>query len=91
MKDRKCPKCKKEYQGRPTLSMADKHTRICPECGSTEMIISIVAGHRKVEFKADEKTQLEIEFDKTIARTHQELSKLINKVKEEKNESMSKV
>lgn len=91
MKDRKCPKCKKQYQGHPTVSMADNYTRICPNCAGTEMMISLVAGHRKVEFKVDERTQLEKEFDKTISRTHQELSKLIKKMKKEQNDERSRM
>lgn len=33
-----CPKCGKEYTGRPALSREDNETEICPECGIMEAL-----------------------------------------------------
>ena len=36
-----CPRCGKEYTGRPALSRADNQTPICPDCGTREALESI--------------------------------------------------
>ena len=36
-----CPRCGKEYTGRPALSRADDQTPICPDCGTREALESI--------------------------------------------------
>ena len=36
-----CPRCDKEYTGRPALSRADNQTLICPDCGTREALESI--------------------------------------------------
>ena len=36
-----CPRCGKEYTGRPALSRADNQTLICPDCGTRESLESI--------------------------------------------------
>lgn len=36
-----CPRCGKEYTGRPALSRADNQTLICPDCGTREALESI--------------------------------------------------
>ena len=36
-----CPRCGKEYTGRPALSRADNQTSICPDCGTREALESI--------------------------------------------------
>ena len=36
-----CPRCGKEYTGRPALSRADNQTPICPDCGTRETLESI--------------------------------------------------
>lgn len=33
-----CPKCGKEYRGRPALSRDDNATAICPDCGTREAL-----------------------------------------------------
>ena len=39
-----CPKCGKEYTGRPALSRADNKTMICPDCGIHEALENIGVG-----------------------------------------------
>lgn len=36
-----CPRCGKEYTGRPALSRADNQTPLCPDCGTREALESI--------------------------------------------------
>ena len=36
-----CPRCGKEYTGRPAVSRADNQTLICPDCGTREALESI--------------------------------------------------
>ena len=36
-----CPRCGKEYTGRPALSRADNQMPICPDCGTREALESI--------------------------------------------------
>lgn len=36
-----CPKCGKEYTGKPALSRLDNATLICPDCGIIEALSSI--------------------------------------------------
>ena len=36
-----CPRCGKEYTGRPALSRADNQTPICPDCGTREALESM--------------------------------------------------
>ena len=36
-----CPRCKKEYTGRPAISRADNKTPICPDCGTREALEGI--------------------------------------------------
>ena len=36
-----CPRCGKEYTGRPALSRADNQTPICPDSGTREALESI--------------------------------------------------
>ena len=36
-----CPRCGKEYTGRPALSRADDQTPIFPDCGTREALESI--------------------------------------------------
>lgn len=36
-----CPKCGKEYTGKPALSRLDNATLICPDCGILEALSSI--------------------------------------------------
>ena len=44
MKTAICPKCGKEYTGRPALSRADNKTMICPDCGIHEALENIGVG-----------------------------------------------
>ncbi len=37
-----CPKCNKEYTTRSAISRIDNKTRICPTCGLSEAIESII-------------------------------------------------
>lgn len=37
----RCPKCGKEYSGRPALSRVDNTTPICPDCGTREALDAI--------------------------------------------------
>lgn len=39
-----CPKCGREYTGRPALSRLDNETLICPDCGTREALESIGVG-----------------------------------------------
>ena len=36
-----CPRCGKEYTGRPALSRADNQTPLCADCGMREALESI--------------------------------------------------
>lgn len=36
-----CPRCGKEYTGRPALSRADNQTPLCSDCGTREALESI--------------------------------------------------
>ena len=36
-----CPRCGKEYTGRPAVSRADNQTPLCPDCGTREALESI--------------------------------------------------
>ena len=36
-----CPRCGKEYTGRPAISRTDNQTPICPDCGTREALESI--------------------------------------------------
>ena len=36
-----CPRCGKEYTGRPAISRADNQTPLCPDCGTREALESI--------------------------------------------------
>lgn len=36
-----CPKCGKQYNGRPAMSREDNQTMICPDCGTREALSSI--------------------------------------------------
>ena len=36
-----CPRCGKEYTGRPALSRADNQTALCADCGTREALESI--------------------------------------------------
>ena len=36
-----CPKCGKEYSGRPALSRTDNKTQICPDCGTIEALDAV--------------------------------------------------
>jgi len=36
-----CPKCGRQYTGRPALSRDDNETLICPDCGVREALASI--------------------------------------------------
>lgn len=36
-----CPRCRKEYTGRPAISRTDNTTQICPDCGTREALTSI--------------------------------------------------
>ena len=36
-----CPRCGKEYTGRPALSRADNQTPLCADCGTREALESI--------------------------------------------------
>lgn len=36
-----CPKCSKNYIGRPAISRVDNNTLICPDCGTREALESI--------------------------------------------------
>lgn len=39
-----CPRCGKEYTGRPALSRADNQTPLCTDCGTREALESIGVG-----------------------------------------------
>lgn len=36
-----CPRCGKEYTGRPAISRADNQTPLCSDCGTREALESI--------------------------------------------------
>lgn len=36
-----CPKCGREYTGKPAISRADNTTLLCPECGTEEALDSL--------------------------------------------------
>ena len=40
-----CPKCGKEYTGKPALSRLDNATLICPDCGIMEALASLGIAH----------------------------------------------
>lgn len=44
-----CPRCGKEYTGRPALSRADNKTYICPDCGTREALESIGVDEKEQE------------------------------------------
>lgn len=38
---RECPLCGRRYTGTPALSRIDNSTKICPDCGTREALVSI--------------------------------------------------
>lgn len=46
MKKRICPKCNIKYTNQPAISRIDNKTEICPNCGLTEAIESIIKYNR---------------------------------------------
>jgi len=36
-----CPKCGREYTGKPAISRADNATILCPDCGTEEALSSL--------------------------------------------------
>ena len=45
----KCPKCGKEYTGRPALSRADNETLICQDCGIRENLAAVGVEASEIE------------------------------------------
>ena len=56
---RVCPKCGREFRGRPAISRKDNETPICPDCGTREALETLNVGKE--------------EQDKIIALIHSRL------------------
>lgn len=44
-----CPKCGREYRGRPAMSRRDNETAICPLCGTREALEDMGLGLDEIE------------------------------------------
>ena len=42
-----CPRCNKDYSGKPAISRDDNKTPICPECGTQEALIVFMKNSKK--------------------------------------------
>lgn len=42
-----CPRCHKEYDGKPAISRDDNKTEICPDCGTQEALIIFMKNTKK--------------------------------------------
>lgn len=67
---RKCPKCKKSYNGYPALSRADNHTQICPLCGRTEAFAQL----KGIVIRPDALSEEEAKIRKEVIKLHKQES-----------------
>lgn len=67
---RKCPKCKKGYNGYPALSRADNCTAICPRCGETEAFAQL----KGIMIRPDALSEEEAKIRKEIIKFHKQES-----------------
>lgn len=63
---RKCPKCKKGYNGYPALSRADNHTEICPRCGETEAFAQL----KGIVIRPDALSEEEAKIREEVIKLH---------------------
>ena len=54
---KKCPRCKKEFEGHPAISRRDNKTEICSDCGIQEAIFDFKL--YQVHTKINQKTKQE--------------------------------
>ncbi len=69
---RKCPKCKKSYNGYPAISRADNHTKICPICGETEAFAQL----KRIVVRPDTLSEGEADIRKEVIKLHKHESKM---------------
>lgn len=76
---RRCPKCKKSYNGYPALSRADNCTSICPRCGETEAFAQL----KGIVIRPDALSEEEVKIRKEIIKLHKQESYIRREMEKE--------